>query len=182
MESKSFEQRIDAFTKKADAGIRNWVQNDQFFNGMRNTPARILLAAITVGVLYGLPLLQLLVGGVSIWLYAALLAVCVVSQKLSVRFAFDDDAKVDEYQNQRRNLAYRRAYQRVGLIIGLGVALVAGNGAYLKATLGTPFVYSFDLASLNWSFVFVFLFGLFVLQKYLSWGIKGEPWVESAQK
>jgi hypothetical protein len=30
--------------------------------------------------------------------------------------------------------------------------------------------------------VFVFLFGLFVLQKYLSWGIKGEPWIESAQK
>lgn len=182
METKSFEERIDTFGRKIDAGVRGWVKNDQIFNGFRNTPARILLALITVGVLYGLPALQLFFGGVSIWLYIGLLALVIVMQKLSVRFAFDDDSEIDEYQAKRRNLAYRRAYKRVGLIIGLGIALFAGNGIYLKESLGSGFKYSFDLASTNWTYLFVFLIGLFVLQKYLSWGIKGEPWSDTSRE
>lgn len=182
METKSLEERIDALGRKADAGVRGWVKNDQFFNGLRNTPARILLAVITVGVLYGMPALQMFNRNVSIWTYLWSLVAVAIMQKLSVRFAFDDDSDIDEYQQERRNRAYRRAYKRIGLILGLGVALFAGNGAYLKATLGTGFSYSFDLASANWNFLFVFLMGLFILQKYLSWGIKGEPWSDTARK
>jgi hypothetical protein len=182
MNTKSFYERTDAFGRKIDVGARNWVKNDKFFNGFRNTPARILLAVISIGVLYGIPALQFFVGGVSIWLYAGLLAVVTVMQKLSVRFAFDDDSEIDEYQHERRNRAYRRAYKNNGFIIGMGVALLAWNGAYLRATLGTGFAYSFDLSSLNWSFLFVFLIGLFVLQKYLTWGIKGEPWSDTSRE
>lgn len=182
MSAKSFEERIDAIGRNIDRGVRDWVKNDTFFNGFRNTPARILLAVITIAALYGIPALELLYGNVSIWTYAITLWVVVGMQKLSVRFAFDDDSDIDEYQHERRNRAYRRAYKRIGLIIGLGVALVAGNGAYLKATLGTGFQYSFDLASTNWTFVFVFLMGLFILQKYLSWGIKGEPWSDTSRE
>ena len=182
MNTKSFEERVDRIGRKIDGGVRVWVKNDQIFNGFRNTPARILLAFITVGVLYGVPAFYFFFGGISVWAYFWLLMLVIVMQKLSVRFAFDDDSEIDEYQNQRRNLAYRRAYKRIGLIVGLGVGLFAGNGAYLKATLGTGFQYSFDLASTNWNFLFLFLMGLFVLQKYLSWGIKGEPWSESTSK
>ena len=182
MNTKSFEERIDAFGHKIDSGARNWVRNDQFFNGFRNTPARILLALISISVLYGIPALQFFNGGVSIWLYVVLLAIVVVMQKLSVRFAFDDDSEIDEYQHERRNRAYRRAYKRIGFIIGLAVVAFAWNGAYLKATLGSGFASSFDLASLDWTFVFVFLIGVFVLQKYLSWGVKGEPWEDTSRE
>ncbi len=182
MDAKSFEERVETFGKKVDAGVRSWVKNDRIFNGFRNTPARILLAAITIGVLYGLPILQLLNRNVSIWLYVALLALCVGMQKLSVRFAFDDDSEIDEYQHERRNRAYRRAYKRVATILAVGIAIFAGDGFYLKHTLGSGFQYSFDMVSENWVFVGVFVIGLFVLQKYLSWGIKGEPWEDSARQ
>ncbi|MFM6963425.1 MAG: hypothetical protein ACKOWJ_04065 [Micrococcales bacterium] len=182
MEMKSFEEKLDNAARKFDAGVRNWVRNDTVFNGFRNTPARILLAVITIGVLYGIPAVQMFFGGVSIWLYVGLLALVTLMQKLSVRFAFDDDSEIDEYQFKRRNRAYRRAYKRVGLIIGIGVVLIAWNGAYMKATAGSGFAYSFDLASANWTFVFAFLIGLFVLQKYLSWGFKGEPWNDTARE
>jgi hypothetical protein len=182
MQTKSFEEKVESLSRKFEIGAKDWVRNDQIFNGMRNTPARIILALITVAVLYGFPALQFMSGGVSIWGYVVSLAVVILMQKLSVRFAFDDDSEIDEYQHKRRNRAYRRAYKRIGLIIGIGVALIAWNGAYLKATLGSGFAYSFDLASTNWMFVFAFLIGLFVLQKYLSWGIKGEPLEDSARK
>ena len=175
MENKTFEEKLDALGNKFEAGVRDWVRDDKFFNGLRNTPARILLALLSIGVLYGIPAIQILFGEVSIWLYASLLAVVVLLQKLSVRFAFDNDSDIDEYQHNRRNRAYRRAYKRIGLVIGTGVALIAWNGAYMKASLGSGFRYSFDLASANWTFIFAFLIGLFVLQKYLSWGFKGEP-------
>lgn len=182
MSTKSFEERIEALGNKVDAGVRSWVRNDQIFNGFRNTPARILLAAITIAVLYGVPAWQMFNRGVDIWLYVGLLAFCLISQKLSVRFVFDDDSEVDEYQASRRNLAYRRAYKRVATILAIGVGVFAGNGFYLKHTLGSGFAYSFDLSGENWTFVGVFIIGLFVLQKYLSWGIKGEPWQDTARK
>jgi hypothetical protein len=182
MNTKSFEERVEALGNKVDAGARAWVRNDQFFNGLRNTPARILLAAITIGVLYGMPAYQMFFRGVSIWLYIGLIVLCVLLQKLSVRFAFDDDSDVDEYQSSRRNLAYRRAYKRVATILAIGVGIFAGDGFYLKHTLGSGFKYSFDFGTENWLFVGVFVAGLFVLQKYLSWGIKGEPWQDTARK
>ncbi|MEY4741529.1 MAG: hypothetical protein RL672_279 [Actinomycetota bacterium] len=182
METKSFEERMDALGRKADAGVRDWVRNDSVFNWLRNTPARILLALVSVGVLYGIPAAQLFTRNMSQWTYIGALLVVIVLQKLSVRFAFDDDSEIDEYQMKRRNRAYRRAYKRIGLIIGAALALVAWQGIYLKASLGSGFQYSFDLASANWNFAFIFVIGLFALQKYLSWGIKGEPMRDSATK
>ena len=182
MDSKSLEEQIEAFGKKIDSGVRGWVRNDRFFNGLRNTPARIVLAALTMATLYGVPAYQMFYRGVSIWLYAGLLALCVLLQKLSVRFAFDDDSDVDEYQDNRRNRAYRRAYKRVATILAVAIGVFAGDGFYLKHTLGTGFKYSFDFGTENWLFVGVFVIGLFVLQKYLSWGIKGEPWGDSKRQ
>ena len=182
METKSFEERIDAYGKSIERGVRGWVRNDQIFNGLRNTPARILLALITIGVLYGIPALQMFFGNVSIWTYLGAMAGVILLQKLSVRFAFDDDSEIDEYQHERRNRAYRRAYKRVGFILGAGIALLVWNGMTLKAGAGSGFQYSFDLASTNWTFLFTFVMGLFILQKYLSWGIKGEPWSDTSRE
>ena len=171
MGNQSFEERVDAPGRKVDAGFRDWVKNDQIFNGLRNTPARILLAVLTIGVLYGIPVIELVSGGVPILLYIGLLGLVILMQKLSVRFAFDDDSEIDEYQHKRRNRAYRRAYKRVGLNALLVVALLAWNSSL-----------NFNFASRNPNIIFIFVVGLFVLQKYLSWGIKGEPWSDTARE
>ena len=174
MNSKSLEEKIEVFGQNIESGVRGWVRNDRFFNFLRTTPARVVLALVTIAVLYGIPAFQMFYRGVSLWLYVGSLSLVVVLQKFSTRFAFDDDSEIDEYQHSRRNRAYRRAYKRVGAILAVAIMLFAENGAYLKHTLGSGFHYSFDLGSENWLFLGVFLIGLFVLQKYLSWGIKGE--------
>jgi hypothetical protein len=174
MNSKSLEEQVEVFGSKIDAGVRGWVRNDRIFNGLRSTPARIVLAIITIAALYGIPAYQMFYRGVSAWLYVGVLLVCLLLQKLSVRFTFDDDGELDEYQLKRRNRSYRRAYKRVGAILVAAITVVAANGFYLKHSLGSGFQYTYDLGSENWVFVAVFVVGLFVLQKYLSWGIKGE--------
>jgi hypothetical protein len=174
MDSKSLEEKIELFGQNIESGVRGWVRNDRLFNFLRTTPARVVLALVTIAVLYGIPAFQMFYRGVSLWLYVGALALCVLLQKFSIRFAFDDDSEIDEYQHNRRNRAYRRAYKRVATILALGIALFAGNGFYLKHTLGSGFHYSFDFGTENWLFVGVFLIGIFILQKYLSWGIKGE--------
>ncbi|MFM6966807.1 MAG: hypothetical protein ACKOWI_05540 [Rhodoluna sp.] len=174
MDSKSFEEKIEEFGKNLESGVRGWARNDRFFNFLRSTPARTVIAFITIAALYGIPAFQMFYRGVSLLLYIGAIALVAVLQKLSVRFAFDDDSDIDEYQHKRRNRAYRRAYKRVATILAISIGVFAIDGFYLKHTLGSGFHYSFDFGTENWLFVGVFLIGLFVLQKYLSWGIKGE--------
>ena len=178
MNSKSLEERVEVFGKNFDMSVRAWVRNDRSLNFLRTTSARLILSTITVLALYGIPAFQMFYRGVSIWLYVGALLFCVLLQKLSIRFAFDDDSQIDEYQHERRNRAYRRAYKRVATILALAIILVAENGYSLKQSLGSGFRYSFDLGSENWVFLGVFVCGLFVVQKYLSWGIKGESRTE----
>jgi Na+/proline symporter len=178
MNSKSFEERVEVFGKNIDMSVRTWVRNDRSLNFLRTTSARLILSALTVAVLYGLPAFQMFYRGVSIWIYVGAFVSCILLQKLSIRFAFDDDSQIDEYQQERRNRAYRRAYKRVATILTLAIILVTANGYSLKHSLGSGFSYSFDLGSENWVFLGVFVCGLFVVQKYLSWGIKGEARTE----
>lgn len=178
MNSKSLEERVEVFGKNFDMSVRAWVRNDRSLNFMRTTRARMILSAVTVLALYGIPAFQMFYRGVTIWLYAGALVLMVLLQKLSIRFAFDDDSAIDEYQHERRNRAYRRAYKRVATILALAIILIAVQGYSLKHSLGSGFSYSFDLGSENWVFVGVFVCGLFVVQKYLSWGIKGESRAE----
>jgi hypothetical protein len=174
MNSKSLEERVEIFGRNLDISLRTWVRNDRSLNFLRTTRARVVLSAVTVLALYGIPAFQMFYRGLSIWLYVGALVFCVLLQKLSIRFAFDDDSHIDEYLHERRNRAYRRAYKRVATILAIAILLVAENGYSLKHSLGSGFHYSFDLGSENWVFVGVFVCGLFVVQKYLSWGIKGE--------
>ena len=92
------EEKIKRFENRIEAGVLDWVRNDQAFNGFRNTPARVLLWVIAVGVIYGFPIAALFTDQVSIWAYIAALLACLVAQKISVRFVFDDDDVIDEYE------------------------------------------------------------------------------------
>lgn len=185
---EKFDSKVERLENRIEKGVLNWVRNDQFFNGFRNTPARIVIAVLTYGVLFGFGAYALFNQGESIWWYMILLTLVGTMQKISVRFAFDDDSDVDEYQAARRNKAYRHAYKRMGLILcvlsfdalawGIINNLVIGLDA--EITYYRLFENEFDtgLSLYSIAVISVFLVGLFTLQKYLSWGVKGEPWKE----
>ena len=170
---EAFEAAVKKFENRLEAGVINWVRNDQFFNGFRNTPARLILAVATTGVIYGFPIACLFSDSVSLWAYVIALFVCLLAQKISVRFAFDDDDVIDEYQHDRRNKAYRRAYKRIGLILISAAALMLLGIYYQEKMMGSGWVWEIDTFKANFGLVFVI--GLFTLQKYLSWGLRGEP-------
>lgn len=174
MSEKSFEAKFEAASKKFEAGLVDWVRNDRIFDGFRNTYARMLLAALCWAALYGYGLMAIQVADSnSLVVYPILILLATGAQKLSLRFVFDDDDLIDEYQLQRRNRAYRRAYKRVALILALVPLvwlLVLNDFDLQSATLAAP--------QLRFEQVIVFVefvFGLFILQKYISWGFKGEP-------
>lgn len=183
----STSDKIDEFSKqletKIERGVIHWVRNDQAFNFLRNTPARWLLALLSVAMLYGFGLYSWITEGVTGYIYPALILAMVLIQKLSVRFVFDDDSVIDEYQHSRRNRAYRRAYKRIGLVLALVVVLlVLRSWDFTKISLTAqnhfwPFPNGSFESQFSVEQVVIgleFIAGLFTLQKYLSWGMRGE--------
>ena len=177
---QDFDDKVARFEKRIEAGVMNWVRNDRIFDGFRNTPARILLWVIAVGVIYGFPIAALFTDQVSIWAYVASLIACLVAQKLSVRFVFDDDEVIDEYQHARRNKAYRRAYKRIAADFVFAAILCIAGIQYQEHLMGSGWQWQID--TFKATFGLVFVIGIFALQKYLSWGFKGEPWNDTARK
>ena len=177
---QAIDDKVARFEKRIEAGVMNWVRNDQIFNGFRNTPARILLWVIAVAVIYGFPIATLFTDQISIWTYVFAIAACVLAQKLSVRFVFDDDSVIDEYQLARRNKAYRRAYKRIAADFVLAAVLCIVGIQYQEHLAGSGWVWTIDTYKATFGLVFVI--GIFMLQKYLSWGFKGEPWSDTARK
>lgn len=178
--SEDFDKKVAKFETAVERGVLNWVRNDKVFNGFRNTPARILLWGITVVIMYGFPIGALFTDSLSLTWYAVGLLLCLIAQKLSVRFVFDDDDVIDEYQHARRNKAYRRAYKRIGADFVLAAAILLVGINYQQHMLGSGWQWQID--TYKASFALVFVIGLFILQKYLSWGFKGEPWEDTARK
>lgn len=185
---EKFDNQVEKLERRIEKGVKNWVQNDHGFDGLRNTPARIVLAVLTYGVLFGFGAHAFFNQGDAIWWYMILLALVGTMQKISVRFAFDDDELVDEYQAARRNKAYRHAYKRIGLILSVLAfdALLWGVLRNLVVYLDAETTYyhlfegefSTGLSLYSIAVFAVFVCGLVTLQKYLSWGVKGEPWKE----
>jgi len=175
-----FETRVDAGASRFESAVINWVKNDRVFDGFRNTYARILLASLTWAVLYGLGAYVYVYRTAVIW-YAVALLLANVAQRLSVRFVFstDDTEWLDEYQEARRNLAYRRAYRRVWqILLAAGLASIAYLYAQHIASLNGSAIFAGELVNVDLyraTVLFIALAGLFTLQPYLSWGFRGEP-------
>ena len=175
--------KIDKWGANLEARIQRWVQTETTFNFLRYTTGRILLAIASVAVLYGYGWVALKEGGGHIWLYPIMIGLVTFIQKISVRYAFDDDTQIDEFQHNRRNRAYRRAYKRVGGIL-LAIMLLMSwqymlSEFFRAINYGTFSGYvsplEFHMTFDNGMVIGSFLIGLFVIQKYLSWGLKGEP-------
>jgi hypothetical protein len=179
---EKLESKVEDLEVLVESKIKNWIRNDRFFDGMRNTPARVLLWVLGNLALYG-GLAICLTRETGIVAYAIVVALTVFAQKLSVRFVFDTDASdlVDEYQRTRRDRSYRRAYRNVtGAFVGLvAVILFYGYVAFYfengYLTLWPTAFINLHIDSYRVLSVLIFLAGFFTLQPYWAWGFKGEP-------
>jgi len=167
------EGKMKSFETRFGAGVMDWIRNDSVFDILRSTPARLGLWFLTVGVLYGIPIAALLTDTIEIWVYGAALAICFGLQTISTRFVFNDREVIDEYQLTRRNDAYRRAFRWVGGILGLLAVLCLIQISNYEQSMGSGWQLEIN-PYIAW-FGLIWLVGLFALQPYLSWGIKGEP-------
>jgi hypothetical protein len=178
--------KIDKWGKDLGDRIQRWVQTETRFNFLRRTPGRVALAFIAVCVLYGAGIYAWFDRGPIVTWYPFLIVLVTLAQKISVRFAFDGDSNIDELQHSRRNRAYRRAYKRIGLILtGLVILWVVWQfhvqSEHRRVQFpGAPFkLYEFhfqtDISFERFLVLITFIVSLFILQKYLSWGLKGEP-------
>ena len=178
----SIEESAEQAAERLERGFINWVKNDRIFDGFRNTYARVLLVLLASGWLLG-GLLLTYNNGSGFWVYAIGVALSVLAQQVSVRFVFNADAKelVDEYQEARRNRAYRRAYSWVTSIV-TGLVMVILFNSYVNVYFTDGYLPFIPDAFINWhigayqvAVILVFLMGLFSLMPYFAWGFKGEP-------
>lgn len=178
----SIEESAEEAAERIERGFINWVKNDRFFDGFRNTYARVLLVSLASIWLLG-GLLFTYNNGSGFWVYAGGVVLSVLAQQVSVRFVFNAEAKdlVDEYQAARRNRAYRRAYSWVtGIVTGLVMVILFY--AYANVYFTDGYLPLIPDAFINWhigayqvAVILVFLMGLFSLMPYFAWGFKGEP-------
>ena len=171
-------QRIE---QVVESKVKNWIKNDRFFDGFRNTYARVILWILGNLVLFG-GLFLTYSNEAGFIPYAVLVFLMVMSQKLSVRFVFDSQGDlIDEYQRARRDRAYRRAYRNVtgaftgliGVVLGFGYAQFYKENGYLEL-LPSAFIELY-LDGYRVLVLLVFVAGFFSLQPYFAWGFKGEP-------
>jgi hypothetical protein len=180
--AKKFEESAEQAAERIERGFINWVKNDRFFDGFRNTYGRVLLILLASGWLVG-GLVYCYNNGSGFWVYAIGVGLSVLAQKISVRFVFStSDLKLaDEYQEARRNRAYRRAYSWVtGIVTGL--VMVVLFYAYVNIYFTDGFIPLIPDAFINWNLgayqvatILVFFMGLFSLIPHFAWGFKGEP-------
>jgi hypothetical protein len=180
--SKKLEESAEQAAERFERGFINWVKNDRFFDGFRNTYARVLLILLASVWLVG-GLLYCYNNESGFFIYAIGLGLSVLAQKISVRFVFTSgDLKLaDEYQEARRNRAYRRAYTWVTQIV-TGLVMTVLFFGYVAVYLTDGYIPLIPDAFIDWNLgayqvatILVFFMGLFSLIPHFAWGFKGEP-------
>lgn len=177
---------VDDFGTKLESKITTWIKNDRFFDGFRNTYARILLYVLGLLTLIWFGILAFNDASLT-WWYVLALFVTVLAQQISVRYVFSDDKDelVDEYQAGRRDRAYRIAYKNLQSLVGAFLILTPLlSWIPLEVWIGQEQfdwdftrLLNFDF-SLSWHQAIVIYAGVIALmnlQKYWAWGMKGEP-------
>ena len=174
---------------KLEAKITGWFRNDEFFAGFRNTPARAIITALSVAILFGYGYYAFTNSAQTFW-YLGLVCLVLLVQAISVRFVFNMDESsteklLDEYHRRRRDKALRRANKSFVYMMGLFLiaAFLYGykdyffGGKDLNFPDGADAVYNFSLSGWQFFVIVIFVSGWIALQKYLAYGIKGEPFM-----
>ena len=185
IESK-IQSAVGAFEAKvfnSRSSIRRWISSTALLLGMTNTYARWLITISSYGVLFGWGFYALYFE-VTAPEYAIALIICFAFQAASVRFIFRWNELNDEYQSTRRDTAYRRAYKRIRQILVLIAALwffFTIVADYIDDHSGISFHFPLEMNNYRVAVATIFLVGLMTLQKYASYGMKGEPFVSVAE-
>jgi len=181
---------------KLEAKITGWFRNDEFFAVFRNTPARAIITALSVAILFGYGYYAFTNSAQTFW-YLGLVCLVLLVQAISVRFVFNMDESsteklLDEYHRRRRDKALRRANKSFVYMMGLFLiaAFLYGykdyfvGGKDLNFPDGADAIYNFSLSGWQFFVIVIFVSGWIALQKYWSYGIKGEPFLsrEEARK
>jgi len=169
-----FEKIVDAKVDSFEKTFINWLRTSQIFDGMVNTPARILINSMTAIALYGWGFWVFLTES-QIVAWTICLAVLAFMQAASVRFVFNVEGSADEYQSKRKAKAYRKAYSNIRLvaitIVLLGAFRASATGRSLWLHFGS-YTFFDNYRALTGA---VFLIALITFQKYFAYGMKGEP-------
>ncbi len=185
-ETASLEERIE---QKVVA----WFREEEFFAGLRNTPARVIIMILSAATLFGYGYYAFQNPELSLW-YAALLLLVLALNAISVRFVFNMDGKtpeklLDEYHLRRRDKALQRTYESFSFFSGavlLG-AFLYGYKDYIfgdKELSFSPFpdaVFDFSLTGGQFLVIAMFITGWVSLQKYWAYGVKGEPFLSKEE-
>jgi len=180
---KAVEEKAERLEKFMDASadgfkksVIKWLRTSQFFDGMVNTPARILINILSILVLY-VWTIDVANKEHNLLAWVITLLLLLFMQAASVRFVFNTEGIADELQEKKRNRAYRRAYRtirRLALIpVGLFAYLVIA-GPHGDANLLWDFV-AYRLDNYRSLTLAIFIFAVSSFQKYFSYGMKGEP-------
>jgi hypothetical protein len=155
--------------------VIEFFRTSQFFDGMVNTPARIIINIMSFVVLYvwGFNVLDKESNFVP-WLITLL--VLLGMQAASVRFVFQTEGIADEFQSAKRDLAYRRAYRSLRRLTLIPIALFSFLlwGYRGNARAVWDFI-AYRLDGHRSLTLAVFMFAVISFQKYFSYGMKGEP-------
>jgi hypothetical protein len=174
--AERFERLMEASNDGFKKSIVTWLRTSQFFDGMVNTPARILINVMSIIALY-VWTIDVANKEHNLIAWVITLLVLLFMQAASVRFVFNTEGIADEFQTTRRNLAYRRAYRtirRIALIpVGLFAFLVIA-GPHGDANLLWDFV-AYRLDNYRSLTLAIFIFAVSSFQKYFSYGWIGEP-------
>ena len=177
-----FESSAETSASGVERKVVTWLRTSQFFDGLVNTPARIIINVLSILALY-VWTIDVANKEHNILAWAFSLLALLFMQAASVRFVFNAHGISDELQIGRRDLAYRRAYKtirRIALIpVGLFAFLVIA-GPHNDAGLLWDFV-AYRLDNYRSLTLAIFLFAVSSFQKYFSYGWKGEPFMSRAE-
>jgi glucan phosphoethanolaminetransferase (alkaline phosphatase superfamily) len=176
---QTLEDRIESAAERAAENFQqrfiNWLRSSQFFDGLVNTPARIMVQVASLGVLYVWGI-QVFVAEQGVVPWAITLVFLLLWQAASVRFVFNTEGVADEFQTRKRDAAYRRGYESLRRVL-IGFLLLFVLVMLLRRQPGeslfAELVYRID--NYRALVIAIFLVALTSFQKYFSYGIKGEP-------
>lgn len=183
---------VDFESDKIEAKLINFFRNERIFAGFRNTPARILITVLSLGVLFGYGYYAFVNPELVGW-YLTFILLALLANAISVRFVFQMEGDtprqvLDEYHLNRRNKAKERAHDSLKAFIGLAIlgAFIYGWKDWIfsddRPTGAIPdAIYNFSLSGAQLFVVSLFVIGYVSLTKYLGYGLKGEPFISNEE-
>ena len=178
--AERFEKFMEASADGFKKSFVTWLRTSQFFDGMVNTPARILINTLSVGVLYVWGF-WVFVSESQVVAWVITLVVLLFMQASSVRFTFNFEGSADELQRQRREEAYRKAYLALrrnivfAALIVIAFVLIGNDTGHRWSSFWLENGGTFYMDNYRALVLALFVIALVSFQKYFSYGMRGEP-------